>query len=126
MRYRGLILVVLTLLLAACAGGLADEGGVSGTWTGQLTQGSVPLTLTLTQTGVTVTGELRANNTAAIPLTGTAVSNPNNNRITLSLSGGGMQNSVQIEASAEGSAMSGTLVTREGETTSRTGFTASR
>ena len=125
MRYRGMILVVLALLLAACAGGLTDEGGVSGTWTGQLTQGSVPLTLTLTQTSTTVTGDLRVNNDTAIPLTGTAVSNPESNGVLVSLSGGGAQNSVRIEASAEGSAMRGRLVTT-GANAADLGFTATR
>ncbi len=126
MRYRQLSLVFLALLLAACGGQLATDGGVSGTWTGQITEGRLPLSLVLAQTGTTVTGQLTVEQNAPIPLTGTALNNPDDGRLIVSLSGGGMMNSVQIEASSEGSAMSGSMVltVREAKTPLR--FTATR
>lgn len=126
MRYRQLSVLFLALLLAACGGQLATDGGVSGTWAGQITEGAVPITLALSQTGTTVQGEFTVTNNTPIPLTGTAVSNPDNSRLIVSLSGGGMNNAVQIEASAEGSAMRGSIVLIEGQKRTPLRFTATR
>ena len=126
MRYRQLSFVFLALLLAACGGQLATDGGVNGTWTGQITEGRLPLSLVLAQTGTTVTGQLTVERADPIPLTGNALNNPDDSRIVISLSGGGTTNSVQIEASSEGSAMSGSMVLIEGETKTPLRFTATR
>ena len=126
MRYRQLSFVFSALLLAACGGQLASDGGVSGTWTGQITEGRLPLSLVLAQTGTTVTGQLTVERAAPVPLTGTALNNPEGSRLVLSLSGGGTANSVQIEASSEGSAMSGSIVLIEGEAKTPARFTATR
>lgn len=125
MRYRQLGFLFLALLLAACGGQLATDGGVSGTWTGQFTQAELPLTLRLTQNGVSVEGELTTGGNT-VPLTGTAVNNESSGTTIVSLSGGGANNSVQIEASAAGSAMRGTMVTTVNGTKTNSGFTASR
>lgn len=127
MRYRQLGLLFLVLLLAACGGQLATDGGVSGTWTGQLAQGSVPLTLTLVQTGSSLSGGLTVNNAASpAPLTGTALNSPDDGTILVSLSGQGDTSSIQLEASAAGSAMRGSIafITDGNRTTST--FTASQ
>ena len=126
MRYRQLGFLFLALLLAACGGQLATDSGVSGTWTGQITEGEIPITFTLSQTGTTVQGELTVRDTAPAPLTGTAISNTGNARIIVSLSGRGSMSSIQIEASAEGSAMRGTIAATQGEMRTPLAFTATR
>ncbi len=127
MRYRQLSFALLALFLAACGGQLASDGGVSGTWTGQLAQGSVPITLTLVQSGSSLTGGLTVNNAASpAPLTGTALNSPDDGTTLISLSGQGDTSSIQLEASTAGSAMRGSVAfIRDGNKTTST-FTASQ
>lgn len=117
--FPGFIVLGLMVLLTAC-GGQLSEGGVSGTWTGALTNTEEPLTLELTQIGVQVSGELTFGN-AAVTMTGTAA----NNLVSLSYEPAGSE-SIGIEASVSGDAMRGVLaVETAGDITSRT-FTAVR
>lgn len=120
MRYH--FLLVLTLFLAACGGELGTDGGVSGTWTGQISGpgGQTPLTLQLTQTGVSVEGSMTLSG-ASLALTGTAVNN------IISLSNNNARNSVQLEGSVDGDVMEGTIaVMQANEETDTTAFTATR
>lgn len=125
MRYRQLSFLFLALLLAACGGQLATDSGVSGTWAGAFTEGGVPLTLVLTQTGTEVTGNLTTSG-EPLAVSGTAIANASSGTTLISLTGGNMTNSVQIEASTAGSVMRGTVAVNEMGERGRNTFTASR
>jgi hypothetical protein len=125
MRYRYsrlLVIAILALALAACGGELATDGGVSGTWSGQISGpgGQTPLTLELTQTGVSVEGSLTLSG-ASLGLTGTAVNN------IISLSSNDERSSVQLEGSVDGDVMEGTIAVLQADGEIDTAdFTAAR
>ena len=125
MRYRQLGFLFLALLLAACGGQLATDGGVSGTWNGTFTEGGAPLTLVLTQTGTDVEGNLTTGG-EPLAVSGTAVANANSGTTLISLTGGNMANSVQVEASTAGSVMRGTVAVNQAGQRVRNTFTANR
>lgn len=125
MRYRQLGILFLALLLAACGGPLATDGGVSGTWTGTFTEGGAPLTLVLTQTGTDVEGNLTTDG-APLAVSGTAVANATSGTTLISLTGGNATNSVQVEASTAGSVMRGTVAVNQMGQRVRNTFTANR
>lgn len=119
MVYRFLAVVLVWVILSACAGELDAGAGVSGTWTGQITQTGAPLTLELTQTGTNLTGTLTAAGDS-LPMSGVAAGN------LVSLSYQMAADAVQIEASVSGDTMEGTLAVTEAGDISSSTFTASR
>jgi hypothetical protein len=111
MVYRFLAAVSVLVVLSACAGELDAGAGVSGTWTGQATTPSqqFPLTLELTQNGVSVTGDFTmqlpaTNEVLPLSVTGTAA-----NEI-ISLSGQDTDGTMQLEGSVSGNTMQGLFV----------------
>lgn len=114
-RYpRSLVIAILALALAACGGELATDGGVSGTWSGQAESASeqqFPLTLELTQSGVSVTGNFSMQLVASgeilpISVTGTATGGI----ISLSGQDEAGTGTLQLEGSFNGDTMQGTFV----------------
>lgn len=111
MVYRFLAVILVFVILSACAGGLDASTGVSGTWTGQATTPTqqFPLTLELTQSGVGVTGDFTmqlpaSNEVLPLPVTGTATSE------IISLSGQDADGTMQLEGSLSEDTMQGLFV----------------
>lgn len=112
--YSYALLLLFSLVLAACGGQTAGGTNVGGTWSGQISGpgGSAPLTLQLTQTGTNVNGTLGLNQ-GQLSVTGTVAGN------LVSLSGGDADGTLQLEGSVAGTAMQGTInATSGGETVS--------
>lgn len=119
-RHSYLIVLLFTLILAACGGQTA--GDVSGTWNGQISGpgGQAPLSLELSQTGTSVSGSITLGE-GTLALTGTAANS------IISLAGQDASGSLQLEGSVNGDTMQGTIVVTAADGSGGTvDFTASR
>lgn len=101
-RYPYLLVVLLTLFLAACGG--QGAGDVSGTWSGEITETQEAFSLQLTQSGTTLNGNFTVQGAQPVQMTGTVAGN----LISLSVQGSG--GSVSIEASVSGNSLQGNLI----------------
>ena len=118
-RHSYVVLLVLTLVLAACGG--QSAGDVSGTWTGEISGpgGQAPMSLQLTQTGTSVSGSITLGE-GTLPVTGTAANN------LVSLAGQDASGSLQLSGSVSGNTMQGTIAVTSADGNFSVDFTAAR
>ena len=98
--------VLAFAMLAACGDSTAPAPTVDGTWTGQT--GSQLFTLTLNQSGTSVTGSGTVTNTPTGTRALTVVGSFNAPTLTATLSSGSIQ-PINLTASVNGKAMTGSL-----------------
>lgn len=119
--YSYVVVLFLAFVLAAC-GGQGSVADVSGNWSGELVGdvGSAPFTMSLTQSGTSVTGTFAFADSPSISISGTIA----NSLITIGAQDA--SGSIQISGTVTGDTMSGTMTISVGEQTGTGNFTATR
>ncbi len=119
--YSYVVMLLLAFTLAAC-GGQGTVTDVSGNWSGELVGdiGSVGFTMSLTQSGTSVTGDLTFTDIPSVSISGTLA----NDIITLGAEDA--SGSIQISGAVTGDAMSGTMTVTVGEQMGTGNFAATR
>ncbi len=119
--YSYVVMLLLAFTLAAC-GGQDTVTDVSGDWSGELVGdiGSAGFTMSLAQSGTSVTGDLTFTDSPSVSISGTLA----NNIITLGAEDA--SGSIQISGTVTGDAMSGTMTVTVGEQMGTGSFTATR
>lgn len=119
--YSYAVMLFLTFVLAAC-GGQGAVADVSGNWSGQLVgdAGTASFTMSLTQSGTSVTGTFAFADSPSISVSGTIANS------IISIGAQDETGSIQISGTVTGDAMSGTMTISVGEQTGTGTFTATR
>ncbi len=119
--YSYVVMLFLSFVLAAC-GGQGTVADASGNWSGQLVgdAGTVSFTMSLTQSGTSVTGTFAFADSPSISISGTIANS------LISIGAQDETGSIQISGTVTGDAMSGTMTISVGEQTGTGTFTATR